>query len=187
MKTVGVEKLGLKYRYKVDKFMSKYLQDDRYGYIKFVKLLPIPLSLLCVLAILYEIIFRYSFNMPKNEIIFYILMSLCFIAVCCLFASTLIKKFPRRYSILVSGVNKKWIESDEVTNAYFVKLESTGKIFSGKEVENVLLSLSTVYKDIKENEKNIFVISEEDNRICMVLNNMLGSEGSKDFITKYYK
>ena len=85
----------------------------------------------------------------KNKLIKYLLIITYLFLVGIVNVNAKIPEKKNREELENSGVNKKWIESDEVTNAYFVKLESTGKIFSGKEVENVLLSLSTVYKDIK--------------------------------------
>ena len=174
MKKIEVKNLKYSYRKIVDKEMNNFLNDERTSYLKFIKYFPICVFIFCALLVLFESGTKYGFNMRVEEINFLLCFSLLFVIVSVVYPLALIDKFPRKYYIVYGEVESKRIESDEVTNAYFVKVKGYGKEFT---------SLSTVYDDIEENKVNIFVISECDNRICMVLNKLIDTETYNDIIS----
>lgn len=174
MKSLDVKKLKYNYRKIVDGEMNDFLKDERSSYLKFLKSFPLYVMCFCILLILFEIAVTYNFNVNIEELKVWIWFSLIFIIVSFVYPLALIGKFPRKYHIVYGEVVSKRIESDEVTNAYFIKIKGYGKEFT---------SLSTVYKDIEENKVNIFVISECDNRICMVLDKLIDTETYNNIIS----
>lgn len=174
MKKIDIKKLKYKYRRIVDKTMCNILNDSRASYLKFIKCFPIYVLLFCILLIFSEIATRYNFNIVFSDIEFMVWFSVVMIAISIVYPLTLSDKFPRKYYVITGEVTSKRIESDEVTNAYFIKVNGYGKEFT---------SLSTIYENIKENEKNIFVVSECDNRICMVLDKLIDTETYNNIIS----
>lgn len=174
MKSLDVKKLKYNYRKIVDGEMNDFLKDERSSYLKFLKSFPLYVMCFCILLILFEIAVTYKFNVNFEDLEILMWFSLIFVIVSFVYPLALINKFPRKYHIVYGEVVSKRIESDEVTNAYFIKIKGYGKEFT---------SLSTVYKDIEENKVNIFVISECDNRICMVLDKLIDTETYNNIIS----
>lgn len=173
MKKIDVKKLKYNYRKIVDKRMNEFLKDERTSYLNFIKIFPLIVIMCSLVLIFYEMV-KIGPTVTLSDISFFIWFFVIMAGVCAVYPLFLIGKFPRKYHIIYGEVESKRIESDEVTNAYFIKVKGYGKEFT---------SLSTVYNDIEENKINIFVVSECDNRICMVLDKLLDTETYNSIIS----